>query len=178
MDAGWGGAQQGQGTRRPRHRGTGRARGGTAASTPLRVVPGPRRNSPTAQGNHWTPARPVLEELAWQSGPFAHRFELLPVQLAPVQQDGVDGVARPGGLDVRGRHVQQVLQRDVGQRGQSWWGPTGCPSTRRGGSTRAESAPQARSRPPPRCWKTNCCIRSSPLPVLLYFMDSREREKH
>lgn len=60
-----------------------------------------------------------------KSGLLAHRFELLPVQLAPVQQDRVDGVARPGGLDVRGQHVQKILKRNACQRGACSQGQTG-----------------------------------------------------
>ena len=40
-------------------------------------------------------------------------FNLSPVQFPPVQHDGVDGVAGPGGLHRCGEHIQEVLQREL-----------------------------------------------------------------
>lgn len=45
---------------------------------------------------------------------FAYRLNLLPVQLASVQHDGVDGVACSCCLDGRRGDIQQLLEREGG----------------------------------------------------------------
>lgn len=45
-----------------------------------------------------------------------HRFELLFVEFAAVQEVRVDAVSRPGRLDGCRRHVHEVLGREAGRR--------------------------------------------------------------
>lgn len=54
---------------------------------------------------------PVTPGRAGPQAP-AYRRDLLAVHLAPVQQDGVDGVARTRRLDVTRSDVQQVLEEE------------------------------------------------------------------
>lgn len=56
--------------------------------------------------------RKAIVQESGESLVFAYRLNFLPVQLASVQHDGVDGVACSCGLDGSRGDIQQLLERE------------------------------------------------------------------
>lgn len=100
----------------------------------------------------------------------AHRLDLLAVHLAPVQQDGVDGVAGSRCLDMRRQHVQQVLEREAARRQRARSpGRAGWPGRRaaRAPAPRTTAPTGGGSRLP--CERTACACVSCTWSVSFFF---------